>query len=247
MMDCLLCFKTVCCLQGRLFRLQRVSVLGKPGVSQLLELAGQATICYVVEDEAFENAKHIASAPLLQLEGLGTSDEASAASTAAKAGGAAGLDLDRRGPAGMCASSGATLQPEDEREMALRLAGMCREMLAASGCPGSACACNPSALTGSSSSASEQQHDAPCSSAGAEDGLSSHQATAGEHTSGSMDYYRLPSGRRQLHMPTPAGIAAPGSWLKETHARMAEQYCLQRALLLARVAANLECQAFLAC
>ena len=241
MIGCLICFRTVCCLQGSLFRLQEVRVLGKPGVSQLLELAGQATICYVVKDEASDNAKHIASAPLLQLEGRGISDDASDTSIAAKAGAAA--DFKRRGLAGTGASSGATLQPEAERGIARRLAGMCREVLAASGCPGSACAFNPSALTGSSSSGSEQHHDAPCSSAGAEDGLSSHQATAGEHNSGSIDYSRLPSGRRQLHMPASAGTAAPGSWLKETHAKMAEQYCLQRALLLARVAANLECQA----
>ena len=243
MLGCLLCFRAVCYLQGSLFRLQEVRVLGKPGASQLLELTGQATICYVVKDEASDNGKHIASAPLMQLEGLGTSNDALAASIAAKAGAAAEVAFDRRELAGMGASLGATLQPEAEREIALRLAGMCHEMLAASGCPGSACACNPSALTGSPSSGSEQQHDAPCSSAGADDGLSSHQATAGEHSSGSVDYFRLPSGRRQLHMPTSARTAAPGSWLEETHAKMTEQYRLQRTLLLARVAADLECQA----
>ncbi|CAK0779847.1 hypothetical protein CVIRNUC_004869 [Coccomyxa viridis] len=111
--------------RGSLFRLQEVRVLGKPGVSQLLELAGQATICYVVKDEASDNAKHIASAPLLQLEGRGISDDASDTSIAAKAGAAA--DFKRRGLAGTGASSGATLQPEAERGIARRLAGMCRE------------------------------------------------------------------------------------------------------------------------
>ena len=241
-MGCLTCFKTVCCLQGSLFRLQEVRVLGKPGVSQLLELAGQATICYVVKDEASDDAKHIASAPLLQLEGLGTSDEALVASC--KAGTATEVDFDRRGLAGMGASSEATLQPGSEREIALRLVGMCHYMLAANGYPGSARACEHSALAESSSCGSEQHYNEPCSLTGSDEELSSSQAS-GEHSKGSVKHTGPTACRGQLCMPISAGSGEPCNWLRQTHARMAEQYCLQRILLLARVAADLECQALL--
>ena len=219
--------------------------MGKPGASQLLELAGQATICYVVQDEAYDNAKHIATAPLLQLEGMEASDELSTASLTAKAGAAAEVDIGGFGLAGWGVSSGELLQPEAEQALALRLAGMCRDILAASICAGrSGCACKPSLLMKSSSSGSEQNHDAPCGSKGTEDGWSSSQGF-GEHSRESVKNDELTADRRQLYMLNSAGTAAPSTWLKETHARMAEQYCLQRTLLLARVAADLECQALL--
>ena len=220
-------------------------MLGEPGASQLLELARQATVCYVVQDEALDDAKHGATAPLLQLEGLEIGNKSSAASASAKAGGAAEMDLDGSSLAGGVASLGARLQPEAERAIALRLAGMCRDMLAANECVRSACACKPSALTESSSSGSAQHHDAPCSLTGAKDGASSSQAL-GEQSRGSLENTGVTAGRRQLHIPTPAGTAVPGTWLKDAHARMAEQYCVQRSLLLARVAADLECQALMA-
>ena len=234
--------KNVCCLQGSLFRLQEVRVLGESASSQLLELAGQATICYVVKDEASDTAQHIASAPVLQLGVLGTSDDASVASC--KAGAAAEADFDRRWLAGMGASSGVTLQPESERETALRLAGMCRDMLAANGNAKEARACKPSALAESSSCGSKQHCNAPCSFTGADKGLSSGQAS-GEYTKGSVKHTGSTACRGQLCMPSSAGSEDPCKWLRETHARMAEQYCLQRNLLLARVAADLECQALL--
>ena len=242
MMGCLLCFRTVCCWQGSLFRLQEVRVLGESGTSQLLELAGQATICYVVKNERVDDAKHGASAPLLQLEGLGTSDEALVASC--KAGPATEVAFNSRGLAGMGASSEATLQPGSEREIALRLVGMCRDMLAANGYPGSAHACEPSAPAETSSSGSEQHCNTLCSLKGADEGLSSSQAS-GKHSKGSVKHTGLTACRGQLCMPTSAGPGEPCKWLRETHARMAEQYCLQRKLLLARVAADLECQALL--
>ena len=60
-----------CHLQGSLFRLQEIRVLGRPGANCLLELAGQATICYVVQDEAVNSAGSMSEAPVLYLDDCG--------------------------------------------------------------------------------------------------------------------------------------------------------------------------------
>ena len=55
-------------LQGNLFQLRDIKVLGRPGTHPLLELAGQATICYVVQDETAVGADNWHEAPRLSLE-----------------------------------------------------------------------------------------------------------------------------------------------------------------------------------
>jgi hypothetical protein len=63
------------CLQGSLFRLREVKILGDPGAQPLLELAGRATICYVVQDEAFNGTESAAEAPALVLKSSAKSEE----------------------------------------------------------------------------------------------------------------------------------------------------------------------------
>ena len=55
-------------MQGSLFQLREIKVLGAPGAHTLLEQAGQATICYVVQDEAIVGADNWHEAPRLSLE-----------------------------------------------------------------------------------------------------------------------------------------------------------------------------------
>ncbi|CAL5221852.1 g4113 [Coccomyxa viridis] len=54
--------------KGSLFQLREIKVLGAPGAHTLLEQAGQATICYVVQDEAIVGADNWHEAPRLSLE-----------------------------------------------------------------------------------------------------------------------------------------------------------------------------------
>ena len=46
-----------------------------PGVQPLLELAGWATICYIVQDEAFNSDESAAEAPALILKSSSESEE----------------------------------------------------------------------------------------------------------------------------------------------------------------------------
>ncbi len=66
-------------LQGSLFQLREVKVLGAPGAHPLLELAGQATICYIVQDEANVGADNWHEAPRLSLETTDASQTSRAA------------------------------------------------------------------------------------------------------------------------------------------------------------------------
>ena len=70
-------FNTV---QGSLFQLREVKVVGSRGARPLLELAEQATICYIVQDEAFSGAENWHEAPKLSLESSGVFQTSRAAS-----------------------------------------------------------------------------------------------------------------------------------------------------------------------
>ena len=55
-------------MQGNLFQLREVKVAGTLGAHSWLEPAGQATICYVVQDEAIHSAVNWNETPTLSLE-----------------------------------------------------------------------------------------------------------------------------------------------------------------------------------
>lgn len=67
-------------MQGNLFQLREIKVVGSPGANPLLDLAGQATMCYVVQDEAVSNAGDWHEAPKLSLESSDVSQTSRAAS-----------------------------------------------------------------------------------------------------------------------------------------------------------------------
>ena len=55
-------------VQGSLFQLREIKVMGSPGSDPLLDLSGQATICYVVQDEVVTSNTKWGDVPKLSLQ-----------------------------------------------------------------------------------------------------------------------------------------------------------------------------------
>jgi hypothetical protein len=166
--------------------------------------------------------------------------------------------------------SAPALQPEAERAAALRLAGLCHALctrLAQE--PGAGpqsislerqCAADstsagrgaPTAGYGGSSDGScaasglKTTHTAASSPVAKANGCSGASIEAACISMCVSDDCRSPAEPAREYELGDAGVTWHAKWQADTHRQMAEQYRLQRRLLLQRVAADLRCQAYLA-
>ncbi len=188
-------------------------MLGQPGSDALLEVAGQATLLYVVRDEASLGGQ--------QQHGRGVTVRVqhpdSAAGQAAASISAEHVEACEQ-QHGMHADSaddepgtGAAMDPDTERDVCMRIVEACQAFLA--GAPTSA-AQDAILLAELGSACHVSLHSSSDSGGGCEPGTA-----------------------------VMAQQAVHGQWQRLCHLRMALQYRLQRKLLLSRVAGDLAAQA----
>ena len=199
-------------LQGACFRVAEACVLVEPGAHPLLEMAGQASILYVVQDDAsicHNRAGSAALVSVVQPAAGRASASAQPGQTPACQGDAASSACETEPEEARLKSGTPTnshMDPDTERGIALHVAAMCAAFTA--GAPTSVP--EDSALL---------------------DALTA-QATAAMQPS-----MQRSGGTHGLEGDQQQEWAA--RWRQKSHLRMALQYRLQRKLLLARVADDL--------